>query len=265
MDRSCRRLVPKVGSVSYTHLDVYKRQSGFRGEPYRVCKNRLCFFGDSFTFGYGVAESDTWCYHFREQYAKHLHFADFHDINLLNFGLPGASNQEISRNVVLQCSRLKANFAIMTSAPQDRSECVLDGKIIEIGPWTIKQKSRGAHIGLMSQGYYQYYTPELGALELMRNLLNAQFFFKANGIKYVLVSLIPLHGLSYPSIELLKLLESPRIIWLPRLLSKEARRSRRLFNIIAHDRASDGKHWGKSLHRLVGELIWEWTIKHKLL
>lgn len=53
--------------------------------------NRAFFFGDSFTYGHGVENEQTWCYHLY----NHLNANEF-----INLGVPGYSNESIFNSIV---------------------------------------------------------------------------------------------------------------------------------------------------------------------
>ncbi len=62
--------------------------------------NKAFFFGDSFTFGHGVEEDQTWCFHLY----KHLNAREF-----INLGVNGYSNESIFNSIIDNFDKINEN------------------------------------------------------------------------------------------------------------------------------------------------------------
>jgi hypothetical protein len=95
---------------------------GFRGEDLRAeAKRTLIAAGCSITFGVDLNEGEIWIHRFKERYAKHYGYqAD--DLNLLNLGETGASNDSIVRTVLPQCQAVKPHLLLVQFTYMNRIE-----------------------------------------------------------------------------------------------------------------------------------------------
>jgi hypothetical protein len=227
---------------------------GFRGEKFKkAAPKKIYVFGCSNTFGIGLKQDDIWCNQLREQFAQHFRLTD---VNLLNFGLPGASNAEIARLSVIQCSVMRPDLAVAMFSHQERDERILGNDIVEIGPWTTKLKFRTKEICDMSRAYFRCYSDELGAMNMVKHMVFVQSYLKSQDIEYILVSIAKPQGMSVPVRQLYKLLDQTKIIWLGNTLNKWAKNNPTMKTILETDRAADGIHIGPAIHKLAAGIIW---------
>lgn len=263
-DSTLRGLEGKTVNVldgDQSGLVTYRINSlGFRGEEYNPNAARhIHVFGCSYTFGLGLDERDLWSTRLRNLYA-HGHHLSTDDVNLLNFGLNGASNAEIARQCVLQCSAAPPDLVFVMFTHQERIERVIGSEIVEIGPWTPGTPKTNPAIRELAEDYYLHYTDEQGAMDLVRQMLFVQSFLIANNINYLLVSSWAPRGITAPAKELLRLVDRKRVVWLSSLIGKLVRWGG-VSHEICHEYAADKKHPGRTMHEVASSLIWRQYIK----
>jgi hypothetical protein len=174
---------------------------GFRGEEFRpdACK-RIFFSGCSYTFGVGLDLEETAAYKFKMHYCESLRLsAD--DVNLLNFAMPGASNEYIVRTLLSQCRRVKPDLVVAIFSHIDRAEYIdeeaLGERVWTVAPWWIKEAcpelvdpntEADERVEIMRQasiGYFYYYTLSNALARFLQNALLLQFYCDLKSIPYV--------------------------------------------------------------------------------
>jgi hypothetical protein len=174
---------------------------GFRGEEFKPdASKRIFVCGCSYTFGVGLNFEETTAYKFKRQYCDYFGFSDC-DVNMLNFAMPGGSNDYIARTLLTQCSRLKPDVLVAIFTHQDRAEHIdedaLGQRVWTAAPWWIREvgqeikppdASAGEQIEVMRQaslGYFYYATQSNSASNLLRNVLLLQFYCELHRIPYI--------------------------------------------------------------------------------
>jgi hypothetical protein len=197
---------PRVFSLCDTDLSGSKTYSlnslGFRGEEYDPsASTRIFFCGCSYTFGVGLNLEETAPYKFKMEYCAQLgQSAD--EVNLLNFAMPGASNDYIVRTLISQCSRVKPDVVVAIFSHIDRVEHIdeenLGKRTWTVAPWWVREaypemggantESAESYVETMRQasiGYFYYYTQSNGLWNFLQNALLLQSFCELNNIPYV--------------------------------------------------------------------------------
>lgn len=211
--------LPRVLSVYNTDLSGTKTYSinslGFRGEEFNAdARKRLYFCGCSYTFGVGLNLEETAAHKFKVQYCDHLGLGE-HDVNLLNFAVPGASNDYIVRTLLTQCRRSRPDLVVAIFSHADRAEHIdeeaLGEKVWTVAPWCIHEMpkeltgpdaSLEPHATEMIQvietvkqaaiGYCTYATESNSAANFLRNVLLLQLYCETHNIPYVFHRMEPL-------------------------------------------------------------------------
>lgn len=204
---------------------VYKFNSlGYRGEEYDpTAKKRIFVCGCSQTFGTGLNIEESWPYQFKELFVQDKGI-DFEDVNLLNFAAGGRSNDYISRTLMTQCNEVRPDLCIVYFTYMERSEHVDKEGPFTMGPWAYFEKKELGKLEPWARSekvlsFYDYYTDELGLINLLKNMLLLQFFLKFNKVKYIFGSvhinnrLADKHLISNPVIsQLIKLIDKKYLI-----------------------------------------------------
>jgi hypothetical protein len=225
---------------------------GFRGEERNPeAAKRLYVFGCSITFGVGLSEDEIWASHFRDRYAERCGLVRS-QVNLMNFGLGGASCREIARNVMLQCSVEKPDLAVVQFTFQDRDELIVEDHVIPLGSWLCTDTRAPESLRRLAINHYEVYREEQAAMNTVRSLLEAQHMCKANAIDYLLVCLVKPKNMSRPIQVLFDMLDRDRICWLDDYLALRAEDPVRRADV-----AADGAHYGPNSHKEMAELIWQ--------
>jgi hypothetical protein len=175
---------------------------GFRGEEFLLqAKKRIYFSGCSYTFGMGLNYDETAAYKFKMLYCQKLGLFPS-DVNLLNFAMPGASNDYIARTMISQCKKVKPDIAIVMFTHVERAEYIDEEALGEIvwtaAPWWIEErpenplkpltdeiKERIEIIRNASIGFFYYSTPANLMQRFLTNVLLLQYYFIVNNIPYI--------------------------------------------------------------------------------
>lgn len=154
---------------------------GYRGEDYNPKAKKLIYVaGCSHTFGTGLELEDTWPYQFKELFIKKEQL-NSDDCNLMNFAVGAHSNDYISRILMTQSRLIKPDMIIVYFTAKERTEYVSEYSVKEIGPWQINENTALPE----AISYYDYYTDELGHINMLKNILLLQYFCKHNNIDYI--------------------------------------------------------------------------------
>jgi hypothetical protein len=193
-----------VCDMDYSGTKTYAfNRLGFRGEEFNPkAAKRIFFSGCSYTFGTGLNYEETAAHRFKMLYCEQYGL-DPSDVNLLNFAMPGASNDYIVRTMISQCQRVKPDIAVVLFSHVERAEYIdeqaLGERVWTVAPWWIEEavydhlnpptndaKERLELLRNASIGYLYYSTPANSTLNFLRNALLAQYYFKSHNIPYVM-------------------------------------------------------------------------------
>lgn len=218
----------------------YKFNSlGFRSEEFNPhSKKRIYVAGCSHTFGTGLNEEETWPSRFKKTFCKIYNYSK-NDVNLMNFGMGGQSNDYIARNIIVQCNEVKPDLLVILFTYPSRIEYLEKKNIRSIGIWNVNDDNDSNAIG-----YYTYYTDEIGYKNLIKNILLVQYFCKAKNIDYIF-SLIECKYLLKN-----KFAHNIACKSLADLLDKKYICD---FTIKCLDRAADNLHYGSKSHNAFAE------------
>jgi len=191
------------GEISYEF-----NRLGYRGEEFDPAATKHIFvFGCSCTFGVGLDFEDTWAHRLRLLCAERWG-CDASDINLLNFGEGGASNDCISRTLVSQCSAVKPDLVVAMFSFIQRKEYIRGDQAFPMMPWwaAANAKERNDYKSVFGEAasaeqalaedlldkardYYSFYNDETALSDTLRNMLLCQFFCAATKINYMFTML----------------------------------------------------------------------------
>lgn len=256
---SADHLANKAVTVYLTDLSGKKsyrfNSIGFRGADYNPhAKRSIYVFGCSYTFGIGLNEDELWCHHLHRNYCA-LHGLQPDEVNLMNFGLPGGSNQEIARTALLQCSVKPPDLAVVQFTLLDRYELIRGDGILMVGSWTTKDDWIPSEYKEQATNRYEYYEPEEGSLDLIKQALSVQHFFAAKKIDYLTAGIIfPTH-VTKPTRALMRLIDRPRMLWVSSKLQQL--RLQKKFFCETEPRAADDSHAGPTVQATCASFAWE--------
>ena len=258
-------LAPYVGALAREHRPNQARtvyggdQSGevryeFNAQGYRgasfdpEASRRVFFVGDSHTIGVGLPYESAWPCRFLA-YDNWSLGERSADVNLLNFGQAGASNDTIARMALTQIQRLVPDLVVVLFTHRDRAERLVDGAIHGIGSWILEQALRrpagqpATPVQESAELYYGLTGDAQATLETLKNILLVQFACRSRGIP-LLASWI-----EHDQLERKEVREHPilgplaaavdRTILSPFSLKDEG---------MMVDRAADGSHAGPLTH-----------------
>ena len=190
-------VAPDTGVTNCYSLDqsgtkLYTFNSlGFRGEELDLnAKKRIFACGCSMTFGEGLDLEETWPHRFKEKYANRYGY-NAEEVNLLNFGEPGASNDQIVRTILPQCSVLRPDLLLIQFTYLGRTEYLSRSIVAKVGPWVIdKTGQEQDSVWLRNlrdpvKSYYAFYTNEWGFASAVKNILLVQSYCQAHAIRYL--------------------------------------------------------------------------------
>jgi hypothetical protein len=186
-ERRGARHVTKCYPVDTAETRTYTFSSlGFRGEEFDPAAHRTVFAcGGSTTVGVGVSDEDVWTEEFKIRYAA-LHRCAPGDVNVLNFSQGAASADYTVRTLLNQCSRFEPDLVIAhLSGGNARTEWFDDEDHLSLGPWMVDPESDDPSPELAT-AHYTYYTPQLGVLNALKNVLLLQSFCRSRGIPLVI-------------------------------------------------------------------------------
>ena len=227
---------------------------GYRGRDFNPsAKRNLFVFGCSHTFGVGLNQEELWSHHFANRYAAHCGISR-DELNLMNFAHEGASNEEIARNVLMQCTVHKPDLAVMQITQSSRFEIALGDKVAPIGSWTPKAGWETPELRAIASDLYLNYTHEQELHDTLLTVLLAQNFFVAQGIDYFMLAVWKVKNPTPIAEALMRLVDHSRVIWLPDEFSRLAKEG--TFCFLAEPRAADGEHCGATINKQVAELLW---------
>jgi len=249
--------------ADYSKEKSYRvNENGFRGENFNpAAKKHIYVFGCSVTMGIGLNEDEIWCHHLRKLYCE-FHGLRPDEVNLLNFGIGGGSNQEISRNVMLQCSVKKPDLVVAQFSFPNRYEYLNDGRFAAVGPWTPSAQWESEDLREQSSAHYQFQGDEQGSLDLVRNILCTQHFLAASRIDYLCWAVFSPRKLTSPIRALVRLIDRKRFLWMEQALRRLAFRNE--FHSEREPKAADGFHLGPTVHSVYAHLIWNRLLNRPL-
>ena len=105
-----------------------------------AASHRVFAFGESHAFGYFVDHEQCWPSRFVDLWANDREL-DRQDICFLSFADAGASNGNIARSVVSQCSALRPDLVLVHFADPRRSEVILNGIPHRVGSWLLQEEA----------------------------------------------------------------------------------------------------------------------------
>ncbi len=89
----------------------------------------------------GLNYDETAAYKFKMLYCQESGF-DPSEVNLLNFAMPGASNDYIVRTMISQCKKVKPDIAVVMFSHVERAEYIDEDALGEIvwtaAPWWMR-------------------------------------------------------------------------------------------------------------------------------
>jgi hypothetical protein len=149
---------------------------GFRGEEFDPKACRTVFAcGGSTTVGVGVTDEDVWTHAFKARYAA-IEGCAQEDVNVLNFGQGAAGSDYTVRTLLSQCGRVKPDLVIAhLTGSNGRTEWFDHEDHLTIGPWMVDAEN-ASDAPEVAAAFFTYYTPELGALNVLKNILLLQHF-----------------------------------------------------------------------------------------
>lgn len=162
---------------------------GFRGEDYDPdAAFHVCVFGESNTFGLGVAEDETFGYVLKSYIAEALDL-EIAQINLLNMGVAGISADHCVRSAFRQLNGQKIDLVICQLPAVQRRE-YFDGKRFRslVIPGDELTDERIAAMPAPLVGFCEMYTPQLCQLDYVKNMLLLHNFLKSQGIPFLISS-----------------------------------------------------------------------------
>lgn len=233
----------KSGRVSYQFNSL-----GFRGEEYNQNAKKLIYVGGcSYTVGTGLSVDDIWPYRFKELFVKKEKSAQ-EEINLLNFAVGGTSNDYITRILMTQSRQIKPDLIVVYFSHKNRGEYLIDDEVHLINIGSILKKENINNIPEPQLNYFNYYTDEMGFVNLMKNILLLQYFCKCNGIDYIF-SLVDIKVLNDEEFTL-----NPICNQFIELVDKEYLCD---FNLKRLDIAADNAHAGPKSHQHFAERLFK--------
>jgi hypothetical protein len=156
---------------------------GYRGEEFNPnAKMKIYTAGCSLTFGTGVHNEQTWPNVFTKLFSNL--YSDKYctdDFSLLNISMSGASNDAISRLLITQVNNIKPDLLIVNFTASARKEHVRDGEIMRI----TAHSSGPVGTSPAEVAYHNFYTPEDGFINAIRNILLIQYLCKFMNIPYI--------------------------------------------------------------------------------
>ena len=153
---------------------------GYRSEEYNP-QSRIKIFacGCSCTFGHGLTLEETWPYRFKQLFLQKYGLED-KDVNLMNFGMWGHSNDYISRTLLKQMNLVKPDLILVYFTVSSRKEYVSGNKHINLNMGGIRQRDLEE-----MKNYLAYYSDELGFINALKNMLLLQYYCKLHNIDYI--------------------------------------------------------------------------------
>jgi hypothetical protein len=193
-----------ICDMDYSGTKTYAfNKQGFRGEDFDPdAKHHIFFSGCSYTFGTGLNYEETTAHKFKMHYCRRCGL-DPSEVNLLNFAMPGASNDYIVRTMITQCQRVRPDVAVVLFSHAERAEYIdeeaMGERVWTVAPWWIEEKpyphlikpskeseERTNIIRNASIGYLYYSSPANTMASFLRNALLIQYYFTCNNIPFVL-------------------------------------------------------------------------------
>lgn len=148
---------------------------GYRGEdPDPTADKVICVIGCSYTFGEGVTYENTWGNQFKELWQDHF---EGERVNLLNLAQGGGANNYIARTVLMQCPKIKPDLLIAQFSYMERREYFDYEHFYSLGSWSEDE---------YALAFYSFYSEVSGVVKTLLDMLQVQYFCKANGIDYIL-------------------------------------------------------------------------------
>jgi len=175
--------------LNWDNTPIKCNSLGYRSEEYNPkAKLKLFVCGCSYTMGSGLLFKNTWPQQFKKLFTKNKK-VKLSDFNLLNFSLEGASNNYITRTILSQCSQIKPNLVIIYFTHCERSERIKNSSILNVAPFVLNHNNpnfnpRDKHV-IKTSSFYDFYTDEIGFMNLIKNIFLLQNHFKRYKIKYI--------------------------------------------------------------------------------
>jgi hypothetical protein len=230
---------------------------GFRGEEYNSNAKRTIFIsGCSLTFGIGLNLDETWGAKFKKMYAKEHKYCEA-EVNLLNFSQGGASNNYIARTLLSQPVDVKPDLVLVHFTYSGRSEGFIGQEPLDICPWLIEEsKDTKSEWAIKTQGYYLYYSPEVGFLNSLKNMLLLQFYYRAKNINYLFT------WETYKNFQNAQFIENPSFSALINLVDWSRFAPHALSDSdVMIDKAADTHHPGPLSHDIFAERLFKFYLK----
>jgi hypothetical protein len=190
--------------MDYSGTKTYSfNEQGFRGEDFDPAAKRHIFFsGCSYTFGTGLNYEETAAHKFKLLYCSQQGLPPS-AVNVLNFAMPGASNDYIVRTMISQCQKVKPDLAVVLFSHAERAEYIdeesLGNRVWTAAPWWAEEetyphlkppsKDASERIGILrnaSIGYLYYSTPANASARFLRNALLMQYYLDSSHIPFVM-------------------------------------------------------------------------------
>jgi hypothetical protein len=214
--------------------------------------------GCSITFGVGLNEQEIWPHRFKERYVSYCGY-QLDDVNLLNLGETGASNDSIVRTVLPQSHTVKPDLLLVQFTYMNRIEYLSGPLALGIGQWFLGADDSDpkwlAELRGLVESYYGFYTDEFGFTATMRNILLLQSYCEANSIPYLFWWVMDRRK------EAERLANNPVCAQLHSMLNLQH------FcdidpQVLEIDKAADDKHAGPVSHRAIAERLFEFQKEH---
>jgi len=160
---------------------------GFRGEDYDPdAKFRICLFGESCTFGLGVAEDQTFGYRLKGYIAEVFGYG-IDQVNLMNMGVAGVSADHCVRSVIRQIVGNHFDLVICHLPELARRE-YFDGKRFRslVIPNDDLTKERLEAMPAPLLGFCEMYNIPHGHIDYVKNMLLLQGHLKSMGTPYLI-------------------------------------------------------------------------------
>lgn len=248
---------------------------GFRGAEFNPnAKLKLFAFGCSHTQGKGLNYDEIWTHRVAERFENSRQL-NKEDICLMNFGLPGVSNDFITRTALRQCSLERPDVAIVQLTFMSRSELFLEDHLVRVSPWMNQSfLSRARYVLKHHRTTLRVAWTHLtkatalqrsrtildDTMRTIQNILLLQDFFRGQRIQHAIT------WLQHPCLKKRKTLRDNQ--YAQPLIKQIRKDSFCNFGIldpnIKQDLAVDGEHVGPVTHIAFGDRLFEFLAEQVL-
>jgi hypothetical protein len=171
----------KSGTILYEF-----NSNGYRGEELNPsAKFRICVVGESNAFGTGLSIEETFGYKLKQHFATSLQLG-LNEVNLINLSVGGASADYCVRTLYRQLPLCDVDFVVCQMPEPTRIEHIDRGEYYFYNVKGRLKDLEGAPASLL--GFCEYYSPEVGMMNQMKNSLLIQAFLKERRIDYVIAT-----------------------------------------------------------------------------